>query len=154
MEPFFSPLSHSFLPSFSPPPPSFFLFFFSYFLFLLIHLHFLLLFVLLLLSFSFSFSSFPFSFSLLFFLTLLPILIKVGETFPHFPPFPHVTFTFFLYFHDFSFPIISSFDTWLNVTHSHKCTTWLIPCVTLLWFHVASTCSCHVSPDTRCLEKQ
>ena len=39
----------------------------------------------------------------------------------------------------FSFPIISSTYTWLNVSHSYKCTTWLMPCVTLLGCHVTST---------------
>ena len=138
---FLSPLSLS--PSLARPlllslPLFFFLF--------LIHLHFFLLFALILISFFiFFFFSFPFLYSLFshfqfsfifFFSSLYLILIhrivqKVGETFPHFPPC-YVLFTIFPYFHDFSFPIISSFDTWLNESHSHKCTTWLMPCVTPL----------------------
>ena len=39
---------------------------------------------------------------------------------------------FSLNFLIFLFPLFPSFDTWLNVSHSHKCTTWLIPCVTPL----------------------
>ena len=135
---FFLSFSCSFLPSFSLPLLSFF----YSFIFLLIHLHFLLLFVLILLSFSFSFSSFPFYF-LFFFFTLLPVWIKVGETSHHFPPLTHVTFTFFLDFSliflYFSFIIFPPLDTWLNVSNSHKCTTWLMPCVTPLGCHVAST---------------
>ena len=116
--------------------PSHFVFFF-HFPFSLLLFHFL---------FSFSFSLFLFYHSTDF--------IKVGETSPHFPLPCHMSSPqFYLIFLDFSFPIISLFDTWLHVSHSHKCTTWLMPCVTPLGCHVASTCSCHVLLDTRCLKK-
>ena len=46
---------------------------------------------------------------------------------------------FSLNFLIFLFPLFPSFDTWLNVSHSHKCTTWLMSCVTPLRCHVAFT---------------
>ena len=106
-------------------------------------------------SFSLSFSFFlHFLFSLLFWIAINCMVQKVGETSSHFPPLPHVIpLFFFLIFLIFLFLLFPPLDTWLNVSHSHKCTTWLMPCVTPLGFHVASTCPCHVSPDTRCLEK-
>ena len=133
-----------------PPPPSFFFLFLST----------CTLFFSLPLSsspFHFLFFSFPFSFSLFsnfLFSFIFSFLFSLFDPYPpncsksrgNFPPLysmPHDFFTNFPYCHDFSFPIISSFDTWLNVSHSHKCTTWLMPCVTPLGCHVASTCSCH-----------
>ena len=100
-------------------------------------------------SFHFLFSLFLFLFSIFF----LPFLIsishlglqhpngpKVGETSPHFPLLPLVITTIFrLIFLIFLFPLFPFFDTWLNVSHSHKCTTWIMTCVTPLGFHVAST---------------
>ena len=82
-----------------------------------------------------SFSLFYFSFGL-----HQPNGPKVGETSPHFPPLPLVITTIFsLNFLIFLFPLFPSFDTWLNVSHSHNCTTWIMPCVTPLGCHVAST---------------
>ena len=118
--PFFLSLSCSFLPYFSFPVISFF----SSFLFLLIHPHFLLLFVLLLISFSFSFSSFLFHFLFtLFIFALLPYgskWRKLPATFLlcHMSPLH-----FFLIFLNFSFLLFPPLDTWLNVSHSYKCTT-------------------------------
>ena len=135
MEPFFFFLSLLFVSPFFFSPPHFFLFFFSfppyplalpYFVCSPSHFFFIFLFL------------FPFSFSLFFFLTLIPV--KVGETSHHYPPLPHVTFTFFfLIFLYFPFLLVPPLDTYLNVSHLHKCTTWLMPCVTPLGFHVAST---------------
>ena len=136
---FFSSSSPLF--SFSPsiflsyPPNLLFFLFVSpfHFLIFLLFLSFFLSFIFSSISFSsFSLFYFPFGFHQL-------NGPKVGETSPHFPPLPLLTLNFFSYFHDFSFSIISSFDTWLNVSHSHKCTTWLMPGVTPLGFHVAST---------------
>ena len=49
----------------------------------------------------------------------------------------HHHFSFNLWI--FLFPLFPSFDTRLNLSHSHKCTTWLMPCVTPLGCHVEST---------------
>ena len=79
-------------------------------------------------SFFFSFSIFPFSllFSSFFFFFFYFLLLlasptrvdQVGETSPHFPPWPLViTMFFFLIFFIFFFPFITSCNTWLNVSH-------------------------------------
>ena len=127
----------------------FFPFLLSYlpnFLFVCSHPHFFLIF-LFLIYFFFLFFIFLFFFS----------HTQIDQSGGDFPPLssfatchPHIFFPYFSYFPFFLFP---SLDTWLNVSHSHKCTTWLMPCVTPLGFHVASTWSFHVSPDTRCLEE-
>ena len=132
----------------SPSPP----FSPSLFLFFLIHPHSFLLFALLLISFSFSFFSFPFSFSLfsvsLVFLFLFLLLLasptsmdQVGETSPHFPPWPLViTMFFFLILFISYFPFITSCNTWLNVSHLSQvlhmtlamCHSHRVPCSILM----------------------
>ena len=87
-----------------------------------------------------SFHLFPFSLfslSILFIFLFSPHFIfwititrmdQVGETSPHFPPWPLViTMFFFLIFFIFFFPFITS------------CNTWLLPCVTPLRCHMAFT---------------
>ena len=72
-----------------------------------------------------SFHFFPFSLIFLFlfspqFLFCITIthMDQVGETSPHFPPWPLViTMFFFLIFFIFFFPFITSCNTWLNVSH-------------------------------------
>ena len=61
--------------------------------------------------------------------------------------FPHFSFISLL-------PFITSSLMCLIVSHTFKCTTWLLPCVTFLGCHVASLKSHHVSFDTLCLEKR
>ena len=100
--------------------------------------------------------SFPFSL-LLFFSPLLGFalteLVKGGNFLPlsscHLcgPCFSSLFPYFFISF------IASSF-MWLIVSHTFKCTTWILPCVTLLGCHVASPKPCHVSSDTLRLEKR
>ena len=94
--------------------------------------------------------SFPFSLLLFFSPPLgfaLTELVKEGNFIPlssyHSSLFPY----FFISF------IASSF-MWLIVSHTFKCTTWILPCVTLLGCHVASPKPCHVSSDTLLLEKR
>ena len=53
----------------------------------------------------------------------------------------------------FFISFIASSFMWLIVSHTFKCTTWILPCVTLLGCHVASPKPCHVSSDTLHLEK-
>ena len=56
-------------------------------------------------------------------------------------PFPHATcvvLNFPSFFLIPLFPFIASSIMWLIVSHTFKCTTWLLPCVTLLGCHVAS----------------
>ena len=115
---------------------------------------------------SFSFFFFLISFYWSSFFILFPFLFPCSNPIEfscllHSHSFKILIFFFFFilpfdFFFLFSlyFLLFPSFDTWLNVSHSHKCTTWLIPRVTPLGCHVASTCSCHVSPDTWCLEKR
>ena len=138
-----------------------FFFFFSFLLFLSSELPFFGLFSLSFLFhfpfslfFHFLFSSFS-SFLFFFSFNSYPIGFyqKWGKLHPPPPPppLPHLSSPpFFLIFLFLLFP---SFDTWLNVSHSHKCTTWLMPCVTHLGFHVASTSSRHMSSNTQRLEK-
>ena len=95
----------------------------------------------------FSFFSLPLSSPSLF-LSLLPYFLSYPPELPcllHCHSFYFSVFIFFISLFDF----LSPFDACLHVSHSHKCTTWLMPCVTPLGFNLASTCSCHVSPDTR-----
>ena len=88
------------------------------------------------LSFSHFFSS-PFVWLLF---SLIHRIVQVGKFPTTFLLCHFVTLTFFsLNFYIFLFPLFLSFDTWLNVNHSHKCTTWLMPCVTPLGCHVSST---------------
>ena len=57
-------------------------------------------------------------------------------------PFPHATcvvLNFPSFFLISLFPFIASSIMWLIVSHTFKRTTWLLPCVTLLGFHVASS---------------
>ena len=121
----------------------------------LIHSYFIILFVpslSLFISFHFLFSFF---FSFLLLLSSPTCMDQVGETSPHFPPWPLViTMFFFLIFFIFFFPFITSCNTWLNVSplfqvhhmaHS-MCHFPSVPC--------GITWSCHVLPDTRCLEKR
>ena len=58
-----------------------------------------------------------------------PLLSSIATCHHH-----HFSLNFLIFF-----PLFPSFDKWLNVSHSHKCTTWLMPCVTTLGCHVAST---------------
>ena len=70
-------------------------------------------------SFFFFFSHFPISFYFLFFSSTE--FIKVGETSLHFP-LSHFSSPciFLIFLHFFSFFFISSFNTWLNVSHLFK----------------------------------
>ena len=127
------------------------LLFFFPFLFLsffLIHSHFLLFFVpslSLFIYFHFLFSSF---FSFLLLLASPTHMDQVGETSPHFPPWPLViTMFFFLIFFIFFFPLITPCNTWLNVSHLFQ-----VHHMAHAIFHFPSvpcgiTWSCHVSPD-------
>ena len=130
-----SPLSLSLSLSDSSLSPFYFSpsFLFFSFLSFLIHPHFLLLFVpssSLFISFHFLFSHFLFFLSffflfLFFFIFSFLLLLasptrmdQVGETSPHFPPWPLViTMFFFLIFFIFFFPFITLCNTWLNVSH-------------------------------------
>ena len=73
-------------------------------------------------SFHFPFTLFL-SFSYLFFFSFLLLaspthMDQVGETSPHFPPWPLVIIMlFFFIFFIFFFPFITSCNTWLNVSH-------------------------------------
>ena len=113
-------------------------------------------------SFSFSlFSHFPISFlSLSFFssLTFLFLLliffpstefIKVGETSSHFP-LSHLSspciFFIFLYF--FYFFFITSFNTWLNVSHLFQVHHMAHSMCHFPRVSCGITWSCHVSPDS------
>ena len=56
-------------------------------------------------------------------------------------PFPHATCVVYVFpslFLYFLIPFVTSSIMWLIVSHIFKCTTWLLPCVTLLGYHVAS----------------
>ena len=56
-------------------------------------------------------------------------------------PFPHaicVVLNFPSFFLIPLFPFIASSIMWLVMSHTFKCTTWILPCVTLLGCHVAS----------------
>ena len=138
-------LHFSFFPSFSPfLPTNSFLFLISFFSFLFAFLFF------------FSTNSFsPFLFGLF---SYPPIEIAIDrmskeETSSPFPfchmPFPCISFLFLYLFYSF----IASSPMWLIVSHTFKCTTWLLPCVTPLGGHVASPKSHHMSSDTLRLEK-
>ena len=109
-----------------------------------------------LISLIFPFFHFLFYFFFFLFSFLFPILIastewsKSGGNFPLLSSIATChSHIFFPYFHDLSFPIISSFDTWLNVSHSHKCTTWLMPFFTPLgsMWHPHDHAMCHSTPD-------
>ena len=102
------------------------------------------LFIIFFFFFSFPhFSLFPFVWIFLFFF-VYPPNSPSGEassppSYSH-PHMPHVLSKIFLRFLEFFiFLLFPSFDPWLNVSHSHNYTTWIIPCVTPLGFHVAST---------------
>ena len=91
---------------------------------------------------------FPFSLSLFLSLLVLPLcrFFFFSFDFSSFYFFLFLLFSFLLFFFSFpyffivlSFPLFHPLDTWLNVSHSHKCTT----CHAM----------CHPTPDTRCLEK-
>ena len=78
----------------------------------------------------FHFLLYLFFFLFFLFSFLFPIWIASTEwskSKRNFPPLSSIatchSHIFFPYFHDFYFPMISSFDIWLNVSHSHKCTT-------------------------------
>ena len=77
-----------------------------------------------------------------------------------------VFFSFFLYLSTEFDPILFSFliflfylsHCFLHLTFGsmraiHTSAPHVMACVTPLRYHVASTGSCHVSPDTRCLKK-
>ena len=126
--------------------PSFFLlFFFSSLIhrtspFLFAHALFPFPFLFLFLShFLIYFFFFPFSFLFLIWISST----KWSKSGGNFPPLASIAtchhHKFSLNFLIFLFPLYPSFDTWLNVSHSHKCTRWLIPCVTPLGCHVPST---------------
>ena len=109
------------------------------FIFLLSFLSFSLFFIFLFSSLSFPPSPFCLDFSP--FLPYPPNCPS-GETCHPFLPLPHVITTIFLdflFFSYFAFPLIPPLSIWLIMQHSHKCTTWLFPCVTPLGCHVAST---------------
>ena len=98
--------------------------------------------------FLFFFPLFHFLFYLIFFLFYFLFLIWIASTEcfksgGNFPPLSSIATChhhhFSVNFLIFLFPLFPLFDTWLNVSHSHKCTTWLMPCVTHLGCHVAST---------------
>ena len=101
--------------------------------------------------FSYFSNFFPFIhilFYLFFFLFSFLFLIWIASTKwskggGNFPPLSSIATChhhyFSLNFLIFLFPLFPSFDTWLNVSHSHKCTTWLMPCVTPLGCHVEPT---------------
>ena len=107
--PFCFSLSIRFL--FFPPLvcfPSFFFFFFFHFLFY--------------------FFFFLFSFLLLMWIAST----KWSKSGGNFPPLSSIAACHHHYFslNNFSIfllPLFPSFDTWLNVSHSHKCTTWIMP---------------------------
>ena len=120
--------------------------------------------------FSFIFSFLSFFFSPLFIFDPHPSTEFVNK-WGNFPPLSsmplviliYIFFNFLIFFFFiFLIALLLPLATQLNMSHSHKCTTWIMLCVTLLGFHVASTClchvastcSCHVSLDTRCLEKR
>ena len=124
----FSPLFFFPIPLYYPPNPL--LLFapnsFSHFSFFSYFSHFLSSFI-----FSSLFLQFFFSHPSLSLLISLPSteLIKVRETSPHFLHMPHVIsmfFPYFLFFFYFAFPLIPPLATWLNISHSHKCTTWIM----------------------------
>ena len=87
-----------------------------------------------------SFSFFSLSLSTLFFCLpkngLLPLFFTFLIPFLFFYLFIFL-FIFFFFFLVLSFPLFPPLDTWLNLSHSHKCTT--------------CHATCH--PDTRCLKK-
>ena len=138
--------------SFSPPSTEFPLSWFVPILFPFSHF---LIFLPFLFSFIFSFLSFFFSFLLYLYLILIhpPNLSTSGGNFPPLSSMPLVilifflTFLIFLYFPFFLYPI---FDTWLIVSHSYKCTTWHIPCVTPLgcMWNPHDHAMCHLTPGT------
>ena len=54
----------------------------------------------------------------------LPLLLSFFDFYVLFIYFFFSLFIYlFIYFYFFSFPLFLPFDTWLNVSHSHKCTT-------------------------------
>ena len=142
----FLPLLSCFL-SFSPVCfPSFSIFF--SFLFSLSYPPNILSFVCSHLIFSFFFYFYHFLFYFFFFIFYFLFLIWIASTEwaksgGNFPPLSSIATCrhrhFSLNFLIFLFSLFPSFDTWLNVSHSHKCTTWLMPCVTPLGCHVVST---------------
>ena len=130
--------------------PSYFLFFFFFSFLSFSHLFlFSFLFI-----FSFFFSSLTFLFLLLIFFPQ-PNLSKWGKLpLPYFP-LSHLSspciFLIFLYF--FSFFFITTFNTWLNVSHLFQVYHMAHAMCHFPRVSCGITWSCHVLPDTWCLEK-
>ena len=90
-------------------------------------------------NFPFFFPFFHFLLYVFFFLFSFLFLIWIASTKwsksgGNFPPLSSIAtchhHNFSFNFLNFLFPLFLSFDTWLNVSHSNKCTTWLMSCVT------------------------
>ena len=111
---------------------------FSHFLIFSFLLFLSFLIFLLFLSFSLFFHFLRFLFSISHFDCINRMVQKWGKLPPTFLHCHLSSLPFSLNFLIFLFPLFPSFDTWINVSHSHKCTTWLMSCVTPLRCHVAS----------------